>query len=312
MLVRWCLAVLLALAAFASAAADKRVLVLRDDGAVVRQTASALAAEFSRLGIGESAVAQFDLAEADRAAALAGRLRQENALVAVVALGPKAVRPALQLAAGKAVVVALVSRATVEDGAYPADHVVAIILDQPVERLLNFAQLALPGARQVGVLAGPATQRSLRQLERNASERHLALVTEAIGNPDELVTAAERLTPRIRLLLAIPDPLVHSRNTILPLLLATYRAGVPVLAYSESYLQAGAALALYSTPVQIAQQVGEVALQILDGKHPAGILAPKYYTVGINATVVRSLGLSLPPPAEIEERLQLLEKSGAP
>ena len=36
-----------------------------------------------------------------------------------------------------------------------------------------------------------------------------------------------------------------------PLLLTTYRAGVPIVAYSESYLQAGAVVALYSTPPQI-------------------------------------------------------------
>ncbi len=311
-LARFLLAVLLPLFVAAAAAADRRVLVLRDAGGIVHQTGDALLAELETYGVDEGSVAQFDLDELGKATTLAATWRREHATVAVVALGPNAIRPALQLSGGKPAVVAVVSRTTIENGGYPVDQLSAITLDQPPERIFNVIQVALPNVHHVGVLAGAVLQPMLRQLERYSLDRHLTLVTEPVANASELVAATESLASRVGLLLAIPDPVVHNRNTILPLLLATYRAGVPVMAYSESYLQAGAALALYSTPVQIAQQTAEVTLSVLDGKRSAPVLTPKYFTVGVNSAVTRSLGLSLPSAAEIEQKVQKMEKAGGP
>lgn len=289
-------------------AGERRVIVLREEGAIVRSAGDTVRQELVRLGLGESAVDLFDLVDADKATALVAALRRDGANIVLIALGVRAIGPALQMAGGRTVVVAVVSRASLEGGRYPADQVAAIVLDQPTDRLLNLVQVAMPGTRHVGVLAGSPVSRSIRQIEARASEHRLSILSESVGSADELVGTVERLAPQVEVMLAVPDPAVHSRTTILPLLLTTYRAGVPVIGYSESYLQAGAAFALYSTPAQIAQQTAEATFQVLEGKRPPAVQSPRYFTVGINSAVVRSLGIKLPAAAEIEQRLQSLER----
>jgi ABC-type uncharacterized transport system substrate-binding protein len=107
-------------------------------------------------------------------------------------------------------------------------------------------------------------------------------------------------------LLAMPDSLAHNRNTVQPLLLTTYRAGIPVVAYSESYQQAGAVLALYSTVPQVVAQVVDSLQQIREGKALPNHQSPRYFTVGVNSAVARSLGLALPTADEIGGRLRSL------
>jgi putative ABC transport system substrate-binding protein len=119
-----------------------------------------------------------------------------------------------------------------------------------------------------------------------------------------VVPALEKLLPRINLLLALPDPVAHNRNTVQPLLLTTYRAGIPVIGYSESYLQAGSTLALYSTVPNFTAQIIESLQQFFEGRPPAAIQVPRYYTVGINNAVARSLGLLLPSERELQDRLR--------
>ena len=63
-------------------------------------------------------------------------------------------------------------------------------------------------------------------------------------------------------LLAVADPEVYNGTTVSNILLATYRAQLPVVAFSPAYVNAGALLALYSTPRQIGTQAAGLARQL--------------------------------------------------
>ena len=118
----------------------------------------------------------------------------------------------------------------------------------------------------------------------------------------------ERLVASSGVFLSLPDPIAQTPATVPPLLLMTYRAGVPVIGYSEAYLRAGAAVALYSTPEQIAQQISDTVLAFRrTGVLPANQIL-KYYTVGTNPSVLRSLGITLPAAEELENRLHQMKE----
>lgn len=302
---RWLLMPLLAmLAVIATAgwAADRHVpaVVIVHEGTVIaRQSAELLATELARQGWSSTEVP----VAADQPVP---DLRRESAQM-LVALGARAFAPAVRQAAGRPVVGALLSHAALDELQLPAsEHWSVIVLDQPADRWLNLIQTALPVRLQIGMLAGAGGQKAIRQLERRALERRMSVAVETVFAPEDVVPALERLIPRMSLLLALPDAVAHNRNTVQPLLLTTYRAGVPVVAYSESYRQAGAVLALYSTPQQIVDQVVESLIFIHDGKALPSVLAPRYFTVGVNTAVARSLGLALPSSAELAERLRAL------
>lgn len=289
---------LLTMLPIASAAAEPRMLIVREDSAVARQASELLARDAAAAGW------------TSREVTIAGD-RSTPAHVGgeqvVVAFGARAFAAARKHAGGKPVIAALLAEASFDGSAAAAgDRWSAILLDQPVERWIDLIQAAFPGVQQFGMLAGPASQRAARAMERKMAEKRLTLAIETIATAEEVVPAIERLTPRMGVLLAMPDPLAHNRNTVQPLLLTTYRAGIPVVAYSESYQQAGAVLALYSTLPQIVAQVVDSLQQVREGKALPNYQSPRYFTVGVNSAVARSLGMALPPAGELNARLRSL------
>jgi putative tryptophan/tyrosine transport system substrate-binding protein len=290
------LVVWLAMTTTAVVAGESRVLIVREDSAVSRQAADLLVHDLGLIGwtAAEAAIGSEQ--------PLVTHLEHEQMLVA---LGARALAVAQRHAGGRPLVAALVGQSTLEETAYGGtDRLSAILLDQPPERWGSLIQAAFPNLQQVGMLVGPASQKVARLAERKLADRRLTLVTESVSSQDDVVPALERLLPRMGLMLALPDPLVHNRNTVQPLLLTTYRAGIPVVAYSESYQQAGAVLALYSTIPQIVAQVIETIQQIQEGRPPPAVQWPRHFTVGVNTSVARSLGLSLPSGAELPARLR--------
>jgi putative ABC transport system substrate-binding protein len=284
-----------------AAVAETRILVVRDDTPVARQTAELLGREITRSGWTSTEI----VAVADHPTAVTRREGEQ----AVVSLGARALTVAARLAAGRPLVGALVSRAALDDAApFPPERSSVIVLDQPGERWGSLILTAFPNRQQVGVLVGPVAQKSVRALERKLQDRRHTLASETLSSSEDVIPALEKLLPRINVLLALPDPMAHNRNTVQPLLLTTYRAGIPVVGYSESYLQAGCTLALYSTVPQISTQVIETLQQLLDGRSVANVQSPRHYTVGVNGAVAHSLGLSLPPASELQERLRAYDQ----
>ena len=184
----------------------------------------------------------------------------------------------------------------------------AIYLNQPMTRVLNLATLVGPRNAIVGIVAGPTTQPQLAAAEGHARERGLRLVAESASDEMSVGRAVARIVRETDILLAVPDQVVHSSNTVHPVLLLTYRAGIPVIAYSAAYLRAGATLVLYSTAEQIAQQALESVVAFHQGKILAAVQAPRYFIVEINPTVARSLGISLPTAAELQAKLQTMKE----
>jgi ABC-type uncharacterized transport system substrate-binding protein len=295
---RCLLGLLLTMLPIVSAAAEPRILIVREDSAVARQASELLAREAAAVGWVST-----DLAIAgDRS--IPAHVEGEQALVA---FGSRAFAVALRHAAGKPVVGALLAQGSLDDlPMTTGDRGSAILLDQPVERWISLIQTAFPGVQQIGMVAGPGSQKAVRAVERKMAEKRLTVAVETISSAEEVVPAIERLTPRMGLLLAMPDPVAHNRNTVQPLLLTTYRAGIPVVAYSESYQQAGAVLALYSTVPQIIAQVIDSLQQVREGKPLPSYQSPHYFTVGVNSAVARSLGLALPSAGELNGRLRSL------
>jgi len=169
----------------------------------------------------------------------------------------------------------------------------ALYLDQPVARQLRLIRLALPGRTRVGMVLGPDSQKSERELRRAATAAGIVLRSEQISEEKQLVGALHRVLDDADVLLAVPDALVFNRRTIQSVLLTTYRLGKPVAGYSRASVTAGALFAVYSTPAQIGRQIGEELLAMqnkADRPHPATGY-PRYFSVEVNERVAHSLGI---------------------
>jgi ABC-type uncharacterized transport system substrate-binding protein len=184
----------------------------------------------------------------------------------------------------------------------------AVFIDQPYGRQLNLISLILPGRQRIGVLATPEYEESVKLLAAAAQPRRFSIVSETVASPQNIYTGLVRVLGESDLLLALPDPGIFNAGTIHNVLLATYRAQQPVVGFSPAYVRAGALAALYSTPQQMAQQAAELALRALNA---AGLPPPQYprvFSVGVNTTVARSLGITVEDAAVLAAKLVAMER----
>jgi ABC-type uncharacterized transport system substrate-binding protein len=109
-------------------------------------------------------------------------------------------------------------------------------------------------------------------------------------------------------LLALPDASIFNAGTIHNILLSALRARQPLIGFSEAYVRAGAVAAVYSMPRHVGRQAGEIAARALAGAPLPPPQYPRAFSVSVNHTVARALGLAVEEEGAIASRLQRMER----
>lgn len=183
----------------------------------------------------------------------------------------------------------------------------ALYLNQPAGRQLDLIRLALPQARRIGVLWGPDSVANEAALEAAAQVRGLRVVGVPVRPDEPVFSGLKKILDESDVLLALADPQIYNSNSIQNILLTSFRAQIPMLAFSPAYVRAGALMAVHSTPRQIGQQAGALARGVLQGQPLGQPQFPLQFDVSVNEHVARSLGLRL-DAANLTERLRRLER----
>ena len=232
----------------------------------------------------------------------------------VIALGSRALQTELDSEGTAPTIAALLPRLSFEQAAKPVSRgsqprsLTAVFLDQPPARQLNLIRVVTPERTRIGIISSSALEQNVRWIEVAARDQKLALHRETIAQSADLHPALQRLLPEVDAVLALPDPLVYNSATIHNILLTAYRAQQPLFGFSPSYTKSGAIAAVYSSPQQIARQVGQIAIQFLAGAPLPPPQYPRAFSVSVNATVARSLGIAVDSEQDIVHRLQGMER----
>ena len=296
---------LLALFAIASPVAAAQVLVVVSDEAdVYREVADELKGRLAPLREGRLAV---DVVNAVHAVDARAARRYEL----VMTVGA----PAAQTVVGKKssddapVLCLLLSRQTFEalasgGGTSDMRRVSAVYVEQPIARQLDLIQLALPSKTRVGTLLGPASATLANELQDRARERGFIVNRIDVADTSNVYNALQKVLPGSDVLLALPDPVAVNASTAYGVLVTSYRSQVPVVGFSRALSDAGALLAVYSTPQQQARQGAEIASRVLTGDAvlPAPQY-PRYFTVAVNFFAARALGLAMENESTLAEQL---------
>ncbi|HNA29474.1 MAG TPA: ABC transporter substrate binding protein [Thiobacillaceae bacterium] len=229
----------------------------------------------------------------------------------LVTVGVRALEQALTSPGEGAILALLVPRATFENLlAEPAlverkRLVTALYLDQPIQRQLKLIGLALPEARRVGVLMGPASETLADDLRRAAQATGMEMRIHSVRAPEQLFPALDALAQEVDILLLLPDPLILNSGTLQTLIMHTYRQRLPIFAYSAGLVRSGALLGLYASPGQIGGEAGQWLRELArpGGPRTEPSRAATAFTVDVNHNVARSLGLRLPPEADLSALL---------
>lgn len=275
-------------------AAPLRVAVLAEEGSIYRRFVQALTTQIDPN--------QFALTVVSPSAAIFPANTE-----LVLAVGAQST--AIALTSRFKVLSVLISRMAYEQllRELPADALnqgnhAAIYLDQPYERQLSLIAAALPKLRRVGVLysTAPVEMERLRQVAR---AKNLNLWTKNTLAGDKLHTDLDDTLKQSEVLLALPDASVYNSFTIRNVLLETYRAHIPVIGFSAALVRAGALMAVFSSPEQIATQTIDVLNQFISAKYLPRSQYPRYFEVFVNQEVAHSLNLTLPEAVNLHAEI---------
>lgn len=288
-------------------AATAVVIVSSERTAAYVDAMEALVSELERGGLSRYDMLQLTAAELSAAGPLAPKV--------FVALGAEAAQVLAKAELRGPVLCTLLPRSSFErilhsSGRKSSPQFSALYLDQPLGRQLDLIHLALPGARRIGVLWGSESQPQAAALKTLAQARGLELLEASVERDASIFSGLKKVLEEADVLLAVPDPQVYNSSSIQNILLASFRAKVPLVAFSPAYVRAGALLSVQVTPAQIGMQAAVIARGVLQGKALSGTpLYSKDFSVTVNEHVARSLGLTLDGPA-LKARLSRVE--GAP
>ncbi len=170
----------------------------------------------------------------------------------------------------------------------------AIYLDQPFSRQFSLIKHVFPELDSVATLLGPASQFQSNDVQQAAGAFGIKLNIRLVNKQDELQKNLELLLQQKQVLLAIPDPVIYSRETTQTILLTTYRHETPVIGFSQSYVKSGAIAAVFTSPKQYAMEISSVIKQLPKDD----IVLPEAkssdrFSIEINRQVARSLGIKI-------------------
>jgi putative ABC transport system substrate-binding protein len=188
----------------------------------------------------------------------------------------------------------------------------AIVLDQPFSRQVFLLRNILPEAKKIGVLLGPTSSQFADAIKEEGEESGFSVMEENVFRELDLISKLKELLETSDVLMAVPDPMIYSRETAQPILLTSYRYLKPIIGYSQSYVRAGALAAVYSSSKQLAKQAAEIAIK---SQQSPSLLpppqAPKYFSILVNYQVARSLNITLKSNEEIYQKVLEAEEAGA-
>jgi len=233
----------------------------------------------------------------------------------IIAVGSKAARLVMQNPTDTPVLSILVPRQSYNSivrsnsDSNAGKHSV-LYLEQPASRLLSLAKIVAGVQRPaVGMVFGP-TSKQQRDEYLNESEKlsvDLSYIEEE--NDKRSLDAIKSLVENTGVYLALYDRKVMNRKTAKWLL---YIAGIkrkPVVGYSQSYVDAGALAAIYTSPYESGENAVDWVIENLaNGGNAVWNRHPDLFTVSINRKTARKLNMSLDSPNKISE--QIREREG--
>ncbi len=185
-----------------------------------------------------------------------------------------------------------------------------LITAQPTCRNIQLIRAINPEWDSVGVLSSNNSLDIAAELTRCAIRQNINLQVYAISDDSDLLKTLETAIENNKVLLAITDPLIYNSHSVKNILLTAYRHRKPVIAYSESFVRAGAVAAIYTSPQYVGTTAAELVSDFLHNSWQFGknIYKPDDFSVSVNRQVASSLEIYLPSEEELKESIKEMEQ----
>lgn len=179
-------------------------------------------------------------------------------------------------------------------------NVTGVGMTIPPNRWFEAIRTTLPDRKRLGVLYTPTrTAAFVRAAEEAAAGPGFSLVTREVSSPKEVYDRLNALKDQIDGVWMLPDVGVVTPQTVETMLLFSIRQRIPVITFSERFLDMGATMALLLDFGELGRQAGEMAARLLDGARVETVPAesPARLRVRVNRIVAERLGVAFRLPA---------------
>ena len=145
-------------------------------------------------------------------------------------------------------------------------NIFGVGMNIPPQKQLHIFLKVLPGIKNIGVLYDPEMTGRLVENARDAAQKAgLTLTSKKIFDSKNVPLSIEEMRGKIDAFWMMPDITVITPETVEFLLLFSLRNGIPILTFSEKYVELGAVISVGIDAVDIGRQAGEMADGILSG-----------------------------------------------
>jgi len=172
------------------------------------------------------------------------------------------------------------------------NNIAGIDMLVPARRKIFLIKKHIPTAKSVGVIYNPKYSSGIyRDISNAVREYHMRMVGRKVESAKDVVHAINSIARSIDIFMMIPDITLITPETLHFMSLFFLRKSIPVVTFSEKYLNMGAFMAIYPDPYEIGIQAGGLAKKILQKKIRLPVrLWPEKEIIKINPHLIKNLG----------------------
>lgn len=239
---------------------------------------------------------------------------------AIVAVGVGAAQKVKSLEAGEAKILYTLMPSTTyrwlssdSDSKSSRNNSSVLYLDQPLKRYLALIR-AIYGRQDIaiGLLYSGESEAQYVRLREQANG--FTIKAFKVDQPGEIITAIQQKMRDVDVLLVLPDAKLFNSQSVQAVLLTTFRMKLPIAAFSDGFVQAGAIAGLISKPEDVGRQTAEIlgCLKINCAGSESKEAWPKYFSISVNKAVARRLGIEIADPDRLVDQIKSMERTGGP
>jgi putative ABC transport system substrate-binding protein len=173
----------------------------------------------------------------------------------------------------------------------------SVTVDVPSEVLFREVARLFPGKTRIGVIRGPAqTDAYMKSLGQAVRQAGLSLDVLPCAHPRDLVDVFLKFRSRADLVWCPPNAQLYTSATLKPLLIASLTNRLPIIGFSEQFVQAGALFGGAADFADVGNQTATLALRILRKESVPQKQGPRKFHFTYNQRVARMLGVKASIP----------------
>jgi putative ABC transport system substrate-binding protein len=177
---------------------------------------------------------------------------------------------------------------------YREGNITGVDMNIPPDTQLGILREALPGVKSVGLLYDPKRTGLFVKAARNAARRiGIDVVAMEVHHPREVPSALNAMRGTIDIFWMLPDLTVVTPETVELFLMLSLEDTIPILTFSQKYVELGALLSIGIDAFDIGRQAGEMANPILSGRNTGDIqpVDARKAVISVNLKVAQKLGI---------------------